>query len=131
MVLTHARNRCLESLDMVQPKSIDLGYVGAKCLLEHSCAPRRGYGGRENGSYVLARIRLTFTEILRPRGWRTGALISGLSLSERFGLAQDFDHSDDALAEDNAAPPRDEGWQGVPRPYLDRFAGPVVRRALR
>ncbi|MEM9174822.1 MAG: sulfatase-like hydrolase/transferase [Myxococcota bacterium] len=89
------------------------------------------HGARENGTYVLADAQLTLAEILRSQGWRTGAFIGGFPLSERFGLGQGFDHYDDALAEDNAAPPRADSWQGIPRPYLDRPAGPVVRRAIR
>ena len=92
--------------------------------------PQR-HGVRENGTHVLGDAQLTLAEILRSQGWRTGAFIGGFPLSARFGLAQGFDHYDDALAEDNPGPPRKELWQGVARPYVDRPAGPVVRRAVR
>ncbi len=88
------------------------------------------HGVRENGTYVLAEGQHTLAEILREQGWKTAAFVGGFPLSRRFGLAQGFDHYDDALHEDNPGPPRKDLWQGVARPYLDRPAGPVVRRTL-
>ena len=55
------------------------------------------HGVRTNGSYFLQEDEITLAEVLRDRGYRTGATVATYILSSKFGLAQGFDHYDDAL----------------------------------
>jgi len=70
------------------------------------------HGIRNNGTYVLADRFQTMAELLRGRGYATGAVVAGFPLDERFGLAQGFDQFDDEFpihtvseAEDTAQRP--------------------------
>ena len=55
------------------------------------------HGIRDNGDYRLAASALTLAEVLRARGFRTGAVVSSFVLDSMFGLEQGFDVYDDAL----------------------------------
>jgi arylsulfatase A-like enzyme/Tfp pilus assembly protein PilF len=55
------------------------------------------HGVRDNGLFVLAEEQTTLAEILRARGYATGAAIGAYPLTARFGLAQGFDLYDDHL----------------------------------
>lgn len=74
------------------------------------------HGVRDNGLFVLAPEQRTLAEILKERGYRTGAAIGGFPLVARFGLNQGFDFYDDRLTE----PFEDvlEGMERPPRPSL-------------
>ncbi len=50
------------------------------------------HGVRDNGGFYLAEEERTLAEVLRARGWRTGAFVGAFVLDSRFGLAQGFDH---------------------------------------
>ena len=78
------------------------------------------HGVRNNGAYRLDDAALTLAEILRGRGWRTGAVIAAYPLLARFGLAQGFDTYDDAL------PPERERQIG----YREKSAEEVSRAGL-
>ncbi len=55
------------------------------------------HGIRNNGDYRLGAGALTLAEVLRARGFRTGAVIGAFVLDSMFGLDQGFDQYDDAL----------------------------------
>ena len=78
------------------------------------------HGVRNNGAYRLDDAALTLAEILRGRGWRTGAVIAAYPLLAQFGLAQGFDTYDDAL------PPERERQIG----YREKSAEEVSRAGL-
>jgi arylsulfatase A-like enzyme len=60
-----------------------------------------------NQRFLIVGERLTtLAEILRPRGWRTGAFVSASILSHRFGLAEGFDIYEDSFDVDAAATER-------------------------
>lgn len=63
----------------------------------------RSHGVRDNGQTVPADVPM-LQEILRERGWRTGAFVSGFPLQAMFGLDRGFDHYDDTMGEGA------EGW---------------------
>ena len=90
----------------------------------------RGHGVRNNGA-VLAASAVTLAERLREAGYRTGAIVSGYPLAQRFGLAQGFDSYDDQFEAASASIPAGN-WEGEPlkAPY-DRRADATVERALR
>lgn len=56
------------------------------------------HGVRDNGLFVLAPDQQTLAEILKARGYRTGAAIGGFPLLARYGLNQGFDFYDDRLS---------------------------------
>lgn len=55
------------------------------------------HGVRDNGLFVLEPAQQTLAEILKARGYRTGAAIGGFPLVARYGLNQGFDFYDDRL----------------------------------
>lgn len=55
------------------------------------------HGVRDNGLFVLGPEQHTLAEILKERGYRTGAAIGGFPLVARYGLNQGFDLYDDQL----------------------------------
>jgi arylsulfatase A-like enzyme/Tfp pilus assembly protein PilF len=78
--------------------------------------PRR-HGVRDNGQVLGASPRL-LTEVLKDRGYDTGAFVSGYPLRAPFGLARGFDVFDDAV------PTRGDDWQ-------ERRAADTTAAALR
>jgi arylsulfatase A-like enzyme/Tfp pilus assembly protein PilF len=57
------------------------------------------HGIRDNGLFVLAPEQQTLAEILRERGYATGAAIGSFPLVRRFGLDQGFDLYDDHIGQ--------------------------------
>lgn len=49
------------------------------------------HGVRDNSGFVLGQEQLTLAEVLRERGYRTGAFVGAFVLDARFGLDQGFD----------------------------------------
>jgi choline-sulfatase len=78
--------------------------------------PRR-HGVRDNGQVLGTSPRL-LTEVLKERGYDTGAFVSGYPLRAPFGLARGFDVFDDAV------PTRGDDWQ-------ERAAADTTAAALR
>jgi arylsulfatase A-like enzyme len=68
------------------------------------------HGVRDNGLFVLGQEQLTLAEILKQRGYRTGAAVGGFPLLARYGLNQGFDFYDDRLT-----PSYDSPLAGAPR----------------
>jgi arylsulfatase A-like enzyme/Tfp pilus assembly protein PilF len=62
------------------------------------------HGLRINGVHRLVDTIPTLAEILKARGYRTGAFVSSLVLDARFGLARGFDAYDDRLGSGSAGP---------------------------
>lgn len=58
------------------------------------------HGVRDNGTYVLAKDRVTLAEVLKQHGYTTAAFVGSFILDHRFGLAQGFDFYDDRITED-------------------------------
>ncbi|MFO8056815.1 MAG: sulfatase, partial [bacterium] len=58
------------------------------------------HGVRDNGLYKLPREAVTMAEVLREKGYLTGAIISAFVLNEQFGLSQGFEHYDDRLSKE-------------------------------
>lgn len=52
------------------------------------------HGVRVNGLFDLPEEMVTLAEVFKDERYQTGAIISGFTLDERFGLAQGFDHYD-------------------------------------
>ncbi len=76
------------------------------------------HGLRINGISRLAESVPTLAELLRERGFRTGAFVSSLVLDQRFGLARGFESYDDRLG---------DGPQG---PNAERSAPETVSSAI-
>lgn len=55
------------------------------------------HGARYNGVRVLDEAQTTLAERLQQAGYQTAAFVSAFVLDERFGLAQGFEHYDDAV----------------------------------
>jgi arylsulfatase A-like enzyme len=53
------------------------------------------HGVRNNGSYILGPEAVTLPELLKKKGYATGAVIGAFPLDARFGLNQGFDAYDD------------------------------------
>lgn len=49
------------------------------------------HGVRDNGGYYLAPEQTTLAEVLREKGWATGAFVGAFVLDSRWGLDQGFD----------------------------------------
>lgn len=60
------------------------------------------HGVRANGIFALSPSALTLAEVLRDRGYRTGAVVGGFPLDARFGTNQGFDTYRDEMK--SAAP---------------------------
>jgi arylsulfatase A-like enzyme/predicted negative regulator of RcsB-dependent stress response len=56
-----------------------------------------GHGVRDNGYYALGAEANTLAEALRDEGYATAAYVAAYVLDKRYGLAQGFDHYDDAV----------------------------------
>lgn len=56
------------------------------------------HGARNNGTYRLADGHHTLAESLGEAGYDTAAVVGAYVLDSRFGLAQGFDHYDDAIS---------------------------------
>lgn len=80
------------------------------------------HGVRTNDGFTLQPSIPILPEVLKSRGYATGAFIGGFPLHAGTGLARGFDVYDDAFLKDAAA---DGGGRNVERP-----AGEVVRSAL-
>jgi arylsulfatase A-like enzyme/Flp pilus assembly protein TadD len=89
------------------------------------------HGVRHNGIFHLAEEAETLAERLHDAGYATGAVVGAYVLAHRFGLAQGFDHYDDAMSskrsEDGDSPERSasdvtdralEWLAGVERPFF-------------
>jgi arylsulfatase A-like enzyme/Tfp pilus assembly protein PilF len=74
------------------------------------------HGVRDNGSFVLDAAVPTATEVLKARGYRTGAFVGSYVLAARFGLNRGFDLYDDRF-----------GFSGE---TAERRAGEVVSAAM-
>ncbi|MEM7587610.1 MAG: sulfatase-like hydrolase/transferase [Acidobacteriota bacterium] len=59
------------------------------------------HGVRDNSFFVLPEERTTLAEVLRDRGYATGAAIGAFPLLSRFGVAQGFDFYDERLGQAN------------------------------
>ncbi len=78
------------------------------------------HGARYNGIFRLDEAALTLAERLRDAGFATGAVVGAFVVARQFGLAQGFDHYDDADM---------WGRRAGPGGYLERSAGEVTDRA--
>jgi len=59
------------------------------------------HGVRDNGGYQLGDAYVTLAEVLKDRGYQTGAFVSAVVLARRYNLTQGFDvYNDDLWAED-------------------------------
>jgi len=72
------------------------------------------HGVRDNGTFRLSEGAVTLAEILQRRGYRTGAAVGAFVLDRRFGLAQGFDHYDDAMPPERSAGPFGFTERGAP-----------------
>jgi len=81
------------------------------------------HGVRDNGGFYLEDDQLTFAEILRDKGFRTGGFIGAFVLDRRWGIAQGFDRYFDDFDLDSF--PSGGGMDSIQRPGSE-----VVDRAL-
>ncbi len=79
------------------------------------------HGVRNNGHEVPAGIR-TLAEILKGRGYATGAFVSAFSVDSRFGIDRGFDVYDDTFLADSPSRPRTRN-AAPKRPLPDSPAG--------
>ena len=80
------------------------------------------HGVHNNGTFRLGEERTTLAELLKPMGYRTGAVVGAFVLEARYGLAQGFDDYEDELHEDGAA-------KGAAH-FVERDARTVTDRAV-
>ena len=80
------------------------------------------HGARHNGSYVLADSLTTLAEMLKARGYDTGAVLGAYPVERRFGLSQGFDDYDDRFMSSSAS-----GQEGT----TQRAAPEVTRLSLK
>ena len=81
------------------------------------------HGVRDNGGFYLDDDQLTFAEILRDKGFRTGGFVGAFVLDRRWGIAQGFDRYFDDF--DLERYPSVGGMDTIQRPGSE-----VVDRAL-
>lgn len=55
------------------------------------------HGVHTNTGFVLPQEELTLAEVLNEEGYQTAAFLAAFVLDQRFGLAQGFEHYDDAI----------------------------------
>lgn len=79
----------------------------------------RHHGARANGIYRLGSEQRTLAEILSENGYETAAFVSSFVLDAKYGLAQGFDHYDDAVNPSSA-----------PMGYAERRGDETTDRAL-
>lgn len=96
------------------------------------------HGVRCNGLFRLPESVTTLAEILRKRGFATGAIVGALPLDHRFGLAQGFVTYDDDFGTRILDAPRTPSTRPAPGVWLEhqytafeRRADEVTERALR
>ena len=70
------------------------------------------HGVRYNIKYRLGASSLTLAEILKDKGYQTGAVIGAFVLDSRFGLNQGFDTYDDKLERNKAGAPEEDERPG-------------------
>ncbi|MCP5057789.1 MAG: sulfatase-like hydrolase/transferase [bacterium] len=88
------------------------------------------HGVLKNG-LSLADGRETLAERLKGEGFQTAAVVSSFVLNAKFGLAQGFDHYDDAFAPEEATATLAE-WEGHAVPgSFDRRGDHTTEHALR
>ncbi len=58
------------------------------------------HGVRHNSGYILKENVVTLAEMLREKGYRSGAFVSAYAVARKWGLAQGFDSYDDFFAAD-------------------------------
>lgn len=61
------------------------------------------HGVRNNGTYRLEDDQLTLAEVLRERGYATGAVVGAFPVAAQFGLNQGFELYDDAFPGESGA----------------------------
>jgi arylsulfatase A-like enzyme/Flp pilus assembly protein TadD len=61
------------------------------------------HGVRDNGGFFLGDDRTTLAEVLRASGRATAAFVAAFVLNHHWGIAQGFDHYDDAFGPDDPA----------------------------
>ena len=89
--------------------------TGATCPAHATLFTSRmplGHGVVRNG-LRLADDHVTLAEQLRDAGWATAGFVSSYPLKTRFGLAQGFEHYDDAFTRSGATF-HQERWEGRP-----------------
>jgi len=79
------------------------------------------HGVRNNGTYVLDERHTTLAEVLRARGYRTGAIAGAFPVDHRFGLGQGFEAYEDSFPAESVGNESDTA---------QRRAGEVTRLAL-
>ena len=80
------------------------------------------HGVRDNGGFYVADESETLAEVLKGRGYRTGAFVGSFVLDSRWGLSQGFDeYFDNFDLSSSATSALDE---------IQRPAGPVIDRAV-
>ena len=80
------------------------------------------HGARSNGVFRVEAEQVTLAELLKARGYRTGAIISAHVLDRRYGLDQGFEDYDDDLR---------SGEQPMRFGFRERRAQPVTDAAVR
>lgn len=81
------------------------------------------HGVRHNGTFRLAEEHVTLAEVQRGVGYATAAFVGAFVLDARYGLAQGFEHYDDAVR------PRDDTDSSMGR-YNERPADEVTDAVL-
>lgn len=71
------------------------------------------HGARINGSFALDAANVSIAEVLRERGFATGAFVSAFVLDRQYGLDQGFDEYDDVfVAADGSSDPSTDERRG-------------------
>ncbi len=79
------------------------------------------HGVRSNHRYRLIEIHKTLAEILKDKGYDTGAVISAQPLARKYGIAQGFDYFEESFLEE---------FMDQPEMIKERRAGDSVEVAL-
>ena len=85
------------------------------------------HGVRDNGRFTLPPERTTLAEVLKAKGYATGAAIGGFPLTRNWGLAQGFDFYDDHIT---VAQEDQRGLREQQRMFFDERPAPRVNDAI-
>lgn len=109
-------NECVVFTDVVTP--VPLTLPAHTSMLTGTIPPH--HGKHDNMAEILDESCLTLAELLKTRGYRTGAFVSTFILNSRFGLNRGFDVYDDHLGQKDDSERRADETNRAAFEWLDQ-----------